>query len=367
MSIRQLISAAATFEAALRVGALPDGHRSRRLHGHSFFVAARAALAPGWAPFVGAEVGELRRCVEQAVAPLDYSLLNDTLPVPTDENLARFVAAALDAAGVPGLAQVSVHSTPHSGVDLDLRGNAHIWRRYRFQAAHRLPRVPPGHKCGRMHGHGFEVILHAKQDVSARDMGVDYDALDALWAPLHFQLNYRCLNDIAGLDNPTSEVIAAWLWQQLKPRLSELSWVSVYETGSCGANFDGRTYRIWKELSFDSAVRNGAAPQGSELARVHGHTYTLRLHLSAPLDEVMGWTVDYGDVKARFDPIFMSLDHRALYEIDGLAQGDAASIATQTLRLAQAVLPGVTRLDLFETRGCGAIVSTEQPEELIPL
>lgn len=368
MSLRHLTTAAAQFEAALYVDTLPQAHRSRRLHGHSFFVAARAALPAGWAPFAGAEVSALRGCVEQAVAPLDYSLLNDTLPVPTDENLARFVAAALaERASVPGLAQVSVQSTAHSGVDLDLKGHAHIWRRYRFQAAHQLPHVPPGHKCGRMHGHGFEVILHANQDVSARDMGIDYDLLDELWAPLHFQLNYRCLNELPGLENPTSEVIAAWLWRGLKPQVPELSWVTVYETGSCGANFDGSTYRIWKEWTFDSAVRNPNAPPGSDLARVHGHTYTLRLHLAAPLDEVMGWTVDYGDVKARFEPIFKALDHRPLHEIDGLRRGDALSIAVHTLGLAQAVLPQAHRLDLFETRGCGAIVSTDEPADLIPL
>ena len=77
-------------------------------------------------------------------------------------------------------------------------------------------------------------------DLGERDLGLDYDHLDEVWAPLHFELNYRCLNDIAGLQNPTSENISAWLWDRLKPVLPELSWVTVYETGSSGANSTAR-------------------------------------------------------------------------------------------------------------------------------
>jgi 6-pyruvoyltetrahydropterin/6-carboxytetrahydropterin synthase len=244
---------------------------------------------------------------------------------------------------------------------------AHVWRRYRFQAAHQLPNVPAGHKCGRMHGHGFEVIIHANQDLGTRDLSIDYDHLDAVWAPLHFELNYRCLNDIEGLANPTSEVISSWLWQRLKPQLPELSWITVYETGSCGANFDGRQYRIWKELTLDSAIQLKRAPSGSLLRNIHGHTYTLRLHLSAPLDTVMGWTVDFGDVKTRFDPIFKALDHRPLYEMADLADGDTASIASWILREARAQLPQLDRVDLYETRGCGAIVSSSSEGPALPV
>ncbi len=368
MHFRRLTSAASQFEAAVQVDVLPAGHRSRRLHGHSFFAAVRAELPPGWGGFAGAEVPTLREAMERCTAPLDYSLLNDTLAQPTDENLARWIGTRLQQEHqVPGIVQVSVQSTAHSGVDLDQAGHAHVWRRYRFQAAHQLPNVPIGHKCGRMHGHGFEVILHANQDLGQRDLGIDYDHLDEVWAPLHHLLNYRCLNEIPGLENPTSEVISAWLWQQLKPRLPELSWVTVYETGSCGANFNGQHYRIWKEFTFDSAVRLPAAPAGSLLRNIHGHTYTLRLHLAAPLDTVMGWTVDFGDVKERFNPIFKAIDHRPLFEMPGFMEGDAMSIAATVLAQGQAVLPQLDRLDVFETRGCGAIVTAPVESELVPL
>ncbi|WP_077032693.1 6-carboxytetrahydropterin synthase [Pelomonas sp. KK5] len=362
-------SASCGFESACRIPSLPAAHRSHRLHGHSYFATVRAALPAGWAPFPGGEVEELRTRLEKAVAPLDYALLNETLPEPTDENLARWIRHRLESElGVPGIQQVGIQSTGHEGVDLDAEGVAHVWRRYRFQAAHQLPNVPAGHKCGRMHGHGFEVIIHARQGLGDGEaMAVDYDHLDEMWAPFHMMLNYQCLNGIEGLANPTSEIISSWLWERLKPQLPALSWITVYETGSCGANFDGASYRIWKEMTLDSAIQLKRAPEGSPLRGIHGHTYTLRLHLNAPLDAVHGWTVDFGDVKTLFDPIFKAIDHRPLYEIADLPDGDTASLAGWVLAKGRAVLPQIDRVDMYETRGCGSIVSLAASEELIPV
>ena len=363
-----LTTASCGFESACRIPVLPEGHRSRGLHGHSYFATVRALLPAGWAPFAGGEVEELRRRIEACVAPLDHALLNEQIEQPTDENIARWIRERLTGEfSVPGIQQVGVQSTAHSGVDLDASGQAHVWRRYRFQAAHQLPHVPAGHKCGRMHGHGFEVILHANQDLGERDLSVDYDHLDEVWAPFHMLLNYQCLNGIEGLSNPTSEIISGWLWERLKPQLPELSWVTVYETGSCGANFDGASYRIWKEMTLDSAIRLKHAPENSLLRGIHGHTYTLRLHLSAPLDAVMGWTVDFGDVKTLFDPIFKAIDHRPLYEIADLPDGDTASLAAWVLAKGAAVLPQIDRVDMYETRGSGSIVFGSALEELIPV
>ena len=160
MHVRTLHCAAASFEAARRVDVLPAGHRSRRLHGHSFLARVRCTLPDGWAPFPGGEVAHLQASLQQQVDRLDYRFLNEQLNQPTDENLARWIHRQLAA---PGIEQVGIQSTAHEGVDLDGAGHAHVWRRYLFQSAHRLPHVPAGHKCGRMHGHGFEVILHANQ------------------------------------------------------------------------------------------------------------------------------------------------------------------------------------------------------------
>ncbi len=364
VSRKTLFAAAASFEAARHVDILPVGHRSRRLHGHSFLASVRCALPQGWARFPGGEVDLLRSELESRIAQLDYRLLNEQVQLPTDENLARWVRDHLDA---PGIEQIGIQSTPHEGVDLDLAGHAHVWRRYIFQSAHRLPNVPLGHKCGRMHGHGFEVIVHADHNLGKADLSIDYDHLDAVWAPFHEQFNHACLNDIPELKNPTSELISSWLWERMRPQLPELSWITVYETASCGANFDGTHYRIWKDLTLDSSLQLRQAPAGDALRRIHGHTYTLRLHLSAPLDQVMGWTIDFGDVKEIFNPIFRALDHQPLHEIPDLADCDTASIAHWILEKARAQLPQLDRVDLYETRGCGAIVSVGEEGPALPV
>jgi 6-pyruvoyltetrahydropterin/6-carboxytetrahydropterin synthase len=89
--------------------------------------------------------------------------------------------------------------------------------------------------------------------------------------------------------------------------------------------------------------------------------------LTAPLDQVMGWTVDFGDVKQIFKPVFDALDHRPLYEMAGLADCDTASIAAWILATARAQLPQLERVDLFETQGCGAIVSAAAEGPALPV
>jgi len=345
--------AAAPFEAARRVSILPGGHRSRRLHGHSFLARVRAELPPQWAPFPGGETGELKEAVQRCVAALDYRDLNTHLPIPTDENLARWVRACLD---VPGIESVGIQSTRDQGADLDGAEHVHVWRRFRFEAAHRLPGVPDGHKCGRMHGHGFQVILHADQNLAGADLGVDFDHLGEVWEPLHDELHYGCLNDVPGLENPTSEMLSAWLWRRIKPELPALSWVTVYETATAGCHYDGEHYRIWKEQRFESALRLLHAPSGDRRRRLHGHSYLLRLHLTAPLDAVLGWTVDYGDVKELFKPVYKQLDHHLLNELPQLDDPDPATLSLWMREEVAAQLPQLDRIDLQETPSCGAVL-----------
>ena len=367
--------AAVPFEAALRVPILASGHRSRRLHGHSFTARVRAELPAGWAPFDGAETDRLRQVLAEAIAPLDYADLNAELPVPTDENLARWVRdrlaraasmASAEPGGLPGVASVGIRSTADTGVDLDADDHAHLWHRFRFEAAHRLPNVPEGHQCGRMHGHGFEVVLHVDQDLTGADMGIDFDCIAAHWEPLAEELDHACLNDIPGLENPTSERLCQWLWQRLEPALPALSWVSVYETATAGCHFDGNHYRIWKDLRFESALRLARAPNGDRRRRLHGHSYLLRLHLSAPLDQVLGWTVDYGDVKALFKPIYARLDHHRLDELPMLDGADPARLALWIRERIAGDLPYLERIDLQQTPGCGASLCWGQLGPALP-
>lgn len=360
MTPRPMHTAQAGFEAARHIPSLPSGHPQRGLHGHSFLARVRADTAPGWAPFPGADVTQLRLHLEEAVQTLNHSCLNLHMPDPSDAQLAHWLHQRLQQPGLH-LRQVGLQSTPHSGVDIDAHGQPHLWRRHVLYAAHQLPHVPAGHKCGRMHGHGFEVLLHARIPPT---QPLNMAALDAAWAPLHQRLDHAILNHIPGLENPTSEVLSGWLWQQLQPQLPELSSVTVYETASCGCSHDGHHYRIWKDMTLDSAVRLRHAPAGHPAQRVHGRTYTLRLHLCAPLDAVMGWTVDFGDVKRLFHPVFQAIDHQPLHQLPELAHLpdlDCANLASWVLQRAQADLPALDRVDLHETPGCGSLAWRHHP------
>ena len=115
-----------------------------------------------------------------------------------------------------------------------------IFKQFRFEAAHKLPNVPPGHKCARLHGHSFRVEIHIRGDVGETSGWVcDFADLNAAFRPLHDQLDHNYLNDIPGLENPTSEVLAQWIWQRLEPTLPNLTRIVVRETCTSGAIYDG--------------------------------------------------------------------------------------------------------------------------------
>jgi len=115
-----------------------------------------------------------------------------------------------------------------------------IYKEFTFEAAHLLPNVPAGHKCGRLHGHSFRIEVHVAGELDAT-LGwiMDYAEIKSLVKPVIARLDHYYLNDIPGLENPTSEVIARWLWQQLKPSLGLLSKIVVKETCTSGCVYLG--------------------------------------------------------------------------------------------------------------------------------
>jgi 6-pyruvoyltetrahydropterin/6-carboxytetrahydropterin synthase len=104
-------------------------------------------------------------------------------------------------------------------------------RSFGFEAAHWLPTFPEGHKCRRMHGHSFRVEVAVEGDVPP-EQGylIDYGDIQAAIDVVFSQLDHRCLNDIDGLENPTSEMVAAWIWQRLAASLPQLAEIVVQET-----------------------------------------------------------------------------------------------------------------------------------------
>lgn len=115
-----------------------------------------------------------------------------------------------------------------------------IGKTFTFEAAHQLPNVPPGHKCARLHGHSFRIDVELAGAVDPMTgWHRDFGDVDQAFAPLYDQLDHHCLNEIEGLENPTSENLAAWIWQRLRPLLASMTAVTVYETCTSRCTYRG--------------------------------------------------------------------------------------------------------------------------------
>jgi|SRR5690348_14159329 len=115
-----------------------------------------------------------------------------------------------------------------------------IYKIFQIEAAHRLPNAPPGHKCARLHGHSFriEIRLRGEPDPVTGWL-MDFADLARTFAPVFEALDHRYLNEVPGLENPTSERLAEWIWQRLRPQLPVLDEVLVAETCTAGARYRG--------------------------------------------------------------------------------------------------------------------------------
>jgi 6-pyruvoyltetrahydropterin/6-carboxytetrahydropterin synthase len=112
--------------------------------------------------------------------------------------------------------------------------------KFRLEAAHHLPNMPDGHKCRRLHGHSFEVEVHVTGEVDDHTgVVMDFEEIRVAFEPVFEALDHRCLNDIEGLENPTSENLARWIWRRLEPGLANLSLVVVNETCTSGCIYHG--------------------------------------------------------------------------------------------------------------------------------
>ena len=114
-------------------------------------------------------------------------------------------------------------------------------KEFSFESAHRLPMVPPEHKCFRMHGHSYRIEVCLAGDIDPK-LGwlVDFGEIAARVEPLLKQeLDHRVLNDVPGLENPTSEVLAGWLWKRIAALVPQLSAITVHETCTSRCTYRG--------------------------------------------------------------------------------------------------------------------------------
>jgi len=115
-----------------------------------------------------------------------------------------------------------------------------IFKEFTFEAAHHLPHVAPGHPCARVHGHSFTFRVCVRGPVDPKaGWVVDFADLIAAGTPVVQELDHRDLNEIPGLENPTTELLARWIWKRLKPKLAGLSRIEIRETATTGCVYDG--------------------------------------------------------------------------------------------------------------------------------
>jgi 6-pyruvoyltetrahydropterin/6-carboxytetrahydropterin synthase len=111
---------------------------------------------------------------------------------------------------------------------------------FQFEAAHLLPRLPKSHKCRRLHGHSFKVeIVVAGECDEKLGWLMDYADISEVFRPIWEKLDHNYLNGISGLENPTSENVAVWIWKKLKPKLPLLMEIVVAETCTARAVYRG--------------------------------------------------------------------------------------------------------------------------------
>jgi len=104
---------------------------------------------------------------------------------------------------------------------------------YSIEAAHRLPKVSADHKCSRLHGHSFRITLRITGDIDPEHGWIiDFSEIDEAWKPIHNAIDHRYLNEIPGLENPTSEILAHWIFDRIKLTRGRLVAVTIAETCS---------------------------------------------------------------------------------------------------------------------------------------
>jgi len=118
--------------------------------------------------------------------------------------------------------------------------HAELIKTFYFEAAHTLPNVPEGHKCRRFHGHSYQVDIHVSGEVDAQTGWViDFGTIKQVVEPILDELDHRCLNEIPGLENSTSELMGNYLWRRIAPQLPTLSAITIWESRTSRCTYRG--------------------------------------------------------------------------------------------------------------------------------
>ena len=115
-----------------------------------------------------------------------------------------------------------------------------IYKEFTFDSAHKLPNVPDGHKCKNLHGHTYKLTVYLEGEIDEK-LGwvMDFNELKQVMKPLLNRMDHHYLNDLPGLENPTSEVLVRWIWNQVQPALPLLSKIELRETPTSGVIYEG--------------------------------------------------------------------------------------------------------------------------------
>ena len=115
-----------------------------------------------------------------------------------------------------------------------------LYKQFSFDSAHYLPNVPEGHKCRELHGHTYHLTVFLEGDVMEdRGWVIDFTDLKKVVKPVIDMVDHKYLNDIPGLENPTTEMFSKWLWERIKPLLPELKRIELKETPTSGVIYEG--------------------------------------------------------------------------------------------------------------------------------
>lgn len=114
-----------------------------------------------------------------------------------------------------------------------------IYKQFTFDSAHFLPNVPAGHKCRAMHGHTYKLVIYVEGELQEAGWIIDFAEMKKIIKPIIDIVDHQLLNNIPGLENPTSELLAVWLWNKIKPHLPSLKKIELSETPTSGVIYEG--------------------------------------------------------------------------------------------------------------------------------